>query len=316
MIKGGTKVIVLSSSLKKKTGPREGSIGYVTQLDRPGRNIFYCEEENVFAHIAKVTFTRYGSETNKRRDETRFFLNILPSYLGENLSPKENSIDLDIAKVKNIEISSNSWRQLKATVVTGGYSDIHSGILVPLSPTKDNLLRFSVKEFKSWLNSLLMDNNFRRALHAIGNAPTKRLSHVIDLKQISMLEGMSIDRGYKDAVLDGASTTDRVLMIDTIRKLMSITYAQEYRQDTSNIKRWFIKTVWGRSSKSTTIAVLRTLITDFYSDTEFLWKMRMICGEDQAAKNMMLALPYFTEMKERLRCLAQALAVKSSNQNV
>lgn len=317
MIKGGTKVIVLTSSLRKKTGPRKGSVGYVVQLNRPGGNIFYYEEEDVFVHLVKVMFTRYGSETNKQRNETKSFLNILPSFSGLKLAPK-GLIDSNIAKTENIETSGNFWEQLKGLVTTvGGQNNVHGGILVPLPFTEDSLLRFGANEFRSWLTSLLMDHNFRNTLYIMCNVKIgqeRNLARVLDLEQVRKLRTMSIDRKYRNVVLNNISTTnDRILIVDTVRKIMSVAYAQEYRRNTSGIKKYFMATDLGRANRPTLTTALKTLITDFYSDVEFPWKEAMLLGKNRSVKRIILILSYFAEMRDRLGCLAQSLEEGNDN---
>lgn len=304
MIKAGTRIIVLTSSLKRKIGPRVGSIGYVAQIGKPGENIFHSEKENILVHLTRVIFTQYGFEKNKQRDEAKFFLNTLPLSF-ERGKMSNDIIDQDITKVGDIETSSNFWEQLKAMVTTtNGQSSIHNGILVPLPFIENNLLQLEAKEFRSWLKSLLMDYNFYKALSVINNAQN-RVCHVLNFEQIRKLRNMAIDKGYRDAMLD--SNIDRVSTINTIRRVMSIIQAQEHRQNIYKIKRWLMKSDLRRHYKPTLTTVLSTLATDLYSDTEFSWKKAMIRDRSHNNINTVLILNYFSKMKNRLKYLAQIL---------
>lgn len=314
MIKTGTKVIVLTSSLGKKTGPRKGSIGYITQLGESGKNIFYNGSEDVFVHLTKVIFTRYGFETGKRRKETKLFLNIFPSFLVPlGLKNPTKSIDAHIARVGNTAtFGTPFWDELRGrTSVLYGRGDVHGGTLVPLPFARADLIRISRGEFESWLNSFVTDRLFYDVLYLIATAPADRLKHILDLGMINQLREMCGDRGYRDHMLSRLSTSRarRSKIVSLIRKITSIAYTPGYRKNLSDMKVQVETMSSGKTAQPMSIVAAALMMKDLYSDTEFLLKTELLMGVNRKRRSqkVMAMLAYLSKVRNRLRCLAQAL---------
>lgn len=316
MIKTGTRVIVLTSSSERKIGPRKGSIGYVTQLEKSGKNIFYNNDEDVFVHLTKVIFTRYGFEVGKRRRETKFFLNIFPSFLMPlGLKNPTKSIDAHIDRVKDIKIFGTPfWDGLSGrTSVLYGKGNVYGGTLMPLPFAKADLIRVKRWEFESWLNSFVTDRLFHHVLYLITTAPVpvERLKHILNLGMVNQLREMYRDRDYRDHMLQrlSASRAKRSEVVGLVRRITSIAYTPEYRKDLSDMKLQIEAVSLGKMVQPTSVVAATLMMKDLYSDTEFSLKtdLLMTANHKRGGQKIMAMLTYLSKMRNRLGCLAQAL---------
>lgn len=314
MIKTGTRVIVLTSSLERKTGPRKGSIGYITQLEKSGKNIFYNNDEDVFVHLTKVIFARYGFEAGKRRRETKIFLNVFPSFLTPlGLRNPAKSIDANIAKIKDVKIFGTSfWDELRGRIsVLYGKGNIHGGTLVPLPFVKADLIRISRGEFESWLNSFVTDRLFYGVLRLMAVAHVDRLRHILKLGMINQLSEMYRDREYRDLMLPrlSASRAKRSEVVSLVRKVTSIAYTPEHRKDLSNMELQIGVVSSGRTVQPVSVIAATLMMRDLYSDADFSLKTKLLTNANnkRMSQKVISMLAYLSKVRNRLRCLAQAL---------
>ena len=107
----GTKVIVLTSSLRKTAGPRRGSIGYV--MSSLNNNGAYRDDLRLTMGACKVIFTRYGFEHDKSRKEKRVFFNLFP--IVEKISKKDElpvAIKQVIKDLHKEKFDKELWKKL------------------------------------------------------------------------------------------------------------------------------------------------------------------------------------------------------------
>jgi hypothetical protein len=84
MFYNNSKVIVIQSNVKRKSGPRQGSIGYVTHVDKT----MYKLSDNYSWLNVGVLFYRYGHEEQPRR-EIKYIKHIIPRQINPKTDPKK-----------------------------------------------------------------------------------------------------------------------------------------------------------------------------------------------------------------------------------
>jgi len=306
MIRTGSKVIILASSLKSGIGPRRGSVGYVSKNPAlKGTN--YNRESDCFAQPIQVTFTRYGFEKVLRK-ETKFFINLVPFSLKhcENMEDIDtDGIDALVDRVSKIKTSGAFWDIMKNRVTSiFGRKNVHIGIAVPIF-SGCNLRTCPTEEFEAWVESFLSNHEFHQLAFAMVTE-LFRLRKTVDHPCLMTIRNMLIDKGVKRAILPstGAATVERETIINTIVKIMAIGTSRAYTKDNMSNQSWLKNKNMSRN-RSYLIQGIQLLLENFYSDVDFAGKVNIINAiQGNRAK---FATCFIAGIRKRLLCLGQAL---------
>jgi len=163
MFSAGTRVYVYSSSIiGKKLGPKRHSMGYVSDSNSTIYTDFIKEfpiKNQAFALTPiTVVFTRYGKE-EKRRLETRSFLNVLPTFLNTKNLVLQQRIKEIISCFNDGELSKNShWQDISLNF------GIDSGCVGTLVPIISKVEKMDAAESIAWITSIMKNKVFANLL--------------------------------------------------------------------------------------------------------------------------------------------------------
>lgn len=319
MMKTGTRVIVLTSTLKRGIGPRQGSIGYIT--NKKVSAIRFHGPLKTFVSLTSVVFTRYGFES-KRRKEHKFFINMFPILTDGNLdclvdftkpAAIKKYFNSRINELSKVDIlnKGNFWHQVRKELVRIYHLDprnIKAGVLVPAF--RPDLLICNDMEFAAWLDAMLADSDIYSALSHLTRAKNKRISDMIDSSTLSLLYTTIVDKKYRKIMLAEYANTleNRKHVIRNLRIVHSVAHRHSERikrdEAVSYLLRMGDKT--NKPSKGQLITSLRLLYTPSYCESEFLWKAKLLFANKKDKSPIDIFLNSMTE----LRCLGQDLEKK------
>lgn len=292
MLDTGTKVIVLESSLNGKTGPKKGSIGYITRVDQPGLCIY--AGQNKFADIVRVVFDRYGFEKNKNRREVRTVINVIPFNITGVLEGRTN-FKKWLRSVSKIENDKGVQRAAERSAILYNETPVCICALAPINYTTD--LSEDKEEFKTWLQATLLDKQMKgyvanvcNILSRIGQSGLRnKLSSVLgkNTKIVVSLLDFYRDKQSRltlmEALSDGRGV--RKQTIYTLRQLGSIMDRASYNEQKDSILSWISQndlSHLGNMEKTADI-----LLRQLFNHHELIWKSRTILSLKHADKCLM-----------------------------
>ena len=191
----GSKVIVLESSVKNGTGPKRGSIGYVSDISRSLSFEVY-NKFNVLAKQCTINFTRYGFEEHNRRERTKIIC-LFPC------TELKHALNLTKVKMEKHRKELNDM--------------LHVAVNVPMTLTApyfdcENLLTCNDNEFIAWVDSLVWCSEIT----------LNRFSPKLG----SEIHALSDSTRYKQAVIDDtlSSVVNRAEFINSIQLELSMYF--------------------------------------------------------------------------------------------
>lgn len=310
MIKTGTKVIVLSSSCRKKTGPRKGSIGFISQVRQHGSEISYVEKGDVFVNLTKVVFTRYGFES-KERMELKYFINVFPTFLERrtmNMPLLENSVDI----MKTDQHSVHYFKQRLSDMYGKAATTAYSGIIMPIITT-DNIMDLSSNDFNAWLYSILRDQVFISLVDNISDQ-ARRVRGLIDMGELRALFGALHDGSRRKTMMeelrDNMDMKNR--LVNLIRKIEIIGNRSGHKRKIERTLAW----VEQRKirSNSDLIEAGYIIMENMYSRTELLWKFDAIKRYNKNLPGSMKTLSHVFSVRNRLLEIGQSMSKAKSSE--
>ena len=103
----GTKIVVVGSNIKRKAGPRSGSIGFIISISSNQNFLNFIDDGNFILCEAKVLFTRYGFQKQERFEVKRVFF-IVPNIRKINIQKTTTKIlQKDINNIKRYLTTNN-----------------------------------------------------------------------------------------------------------------------------------------------------------------------------------------------------------------
>jgi hypothetical protein len=282
----GSKVIAVTSSVKKGTGPRRGSIGYISDIST---NTTYAGH-GVFVQPVKIVFTRYGFES-KTRKERKPFINMLPIM-------RKNTAHDYMKKTEGVDTTTLFWARMKSVLTRpAGRSRIAHGILVPLEA---DLMKCGSEEFNIWLGSHILSRKFYDAMYLI-TSNNKKLDGVIDTEITNTLLAMASNKNLRSiwmkACQEGPNSRElKKLLIKTIRQITSINFRNSCFDKAKTLKCLM---------RRDTASIGGVLVNNYYIDSEYYWKKNLILGGKRIAKNTEFYIDHLTKTRKELRCLAR-----------
>lgn len=219
----GSKIILISSSHGKSTGPRRGSTGYFSQ--RLASRVFL--DYSVCAFFGDVFFTRYGFE-KKRRMERKQIINIFPIIkrgIGEDIEQQVINTANKLTSEKNNEIQEIIRGYLEAPPTT-------PIVMASSHGCSESMLEGNRTEVRAWVESVLSNQDFCLFLHSAINSGHYRNASVLELRAQQTWERirvMSMDRNFRRSVLDGW-VKDPELLSSAITLLRSIIIMMERKR--------------------------------------------------------------------------------------
>ena len=192
MFDTGTKIKLIASSCNKKTGPRKGSVGYITELYHLRTKI---KGRTIFAIPATCRFTRYGNE-RKCRAETKSILTILPVVHGNDA---ENTIKTIISTIGPEKYVSR-WNIIRSEVSVA--TTIPIVLATPMYTPGLDLMMCAHEELQCWLeNKILSLSSFTS--RAIGtNYLSKEGTSGITENDLLNLREMTVSKQLRRALLE------------------------------------------------------------------------------------------------------------------
>ena len=171
MFSAGTRVSVYASSVPgQKTGPKQHSIGYVSNVEPAYLSStikdFPIPDRTFLVTPMKVVFTRFGRQ-KRRRMETKHFLNVIPASFVSGTCTKK-VIDEILSLFNNGELRTNSnWSKINKD-----YNTNTIGTLLPIGCNNnidmancDEALAFVTAMLNNHYFSILINNKHLSALY-------------------------------------------------------------------------------------------------------------------------------------------------------
>lgn len=294
MFKTGTRVMVLSSSFSGKTGPKVGSMGYIT-----GDSVSYLDNDSpFFIFPTEIVFTRYGFELKIRRECKRFIAIAPIGPLDMDEEDREKELDERLKRTYNIQNEKcDTLKMLKSSRM---FRSTAIGLLAPAP--KVNLMGSGPEERVAWLESHVrteeilliveeMLSKFGKANNGFGN---------------EFLNNVFLANRSLNARLDIISTSEKNNTISNFiagfQRFLTVGLQDTRRVGLENLVEWFEQTVIDSFGKE------RQLLTTLMR--------RLFCHEFEALANIALpGLPkplssrvfFMKELRSKLVSLARVL---------
>lgn len=269
MFNTGTRVIVLDSSFSGKTGPKKGSIGYALRLNPSGYGNYFDSKRSWFATLNRVFFVRYGFE-EKRRNESKFFINLFPYPTRDEVMALQSTPDLIDAKLNDVfgfdSKGKEPYNQVKYSVTSKfGKKHVHTGILVPTPDSFDSLIKSEPHDFAAWVECFMKSRPFYNTLRRMINNFGK-LAGVFDPADLVKLKQLSDIKNERESYLEMASSMSdvREKLVETIQKVRTIgerlTHIRVRKEHRGWLKAHTIGGSWPRE-----LMAMRMLLNEIYN---------------------------------------------------
>lgn len=221
-----TKIILVESSCRKSTGPRRGSVGYVSNISTS----MMIPEHGIAVSLIEVFFYRYGFE-QKTRIEKKTVLNVFPIVGQKGEGDIQHQVSTIMDKVRNDEFLTKSIRQLFETK-----ESTHVIIAVPRSCNAPNMLSCSTNEFYAWGQAILSNVYIRAYVNESlteGHFTNSKIDSMIDGNVWDRLLRMTMDREHRIAILRNW-VSNSVIREKTakILRILTIMAGRVYVRDT------------------------------------------------------------------------------------
>lgn len=189
----GAKIILVASSHHKKTGPRRGSIGYVTTLYHSQSSI---GNKSIFVTPSSVRFLRYGNE-KRHRFEAKQVLLVFPvirDNTEESLKAFINTINAD----KYV----NDWNGVRATMSMPESTPI--AIAAPIYTPEVSFKTCTNEELRCWFESCLLSQQISGFVNKalVSRHPFKENIPCVTEQQLIMLREMIISKQVRQAMMN------------------------------------------------------------------------------------------------------------------
>lgn len=187
------KCILVASSYHKQTGPRKGSVGYVTSVYN---SLKILNHNSLACMTANVRFIRYGNE-KKTRSESKYVVLTFP-ILRENVRGRLEQFIHAINSNKHIE----EWNRVRNILGRDYYVDNHTPVVlaIPIFTQEINFVSCSKHEFFSWFEGCLilpqMTHFISRAL-ASNHFFKNDEYNGVTLHNLVTLQDMMVDRDFR-----------------------------------------------------------------------------------------------------------------------
>lgn len=214
----GTKIVVIGSNVKRKAGPRVGSIGFVAYLKIDNNFINFIEDGNFIICEALVLFTRYGFQKQTRFETKKVFL-IIPSIrkinakktttkiLQKDVNAVKKYLDMDklgklhlcklpillVSPANNLDktcIKGKVFSCLLNNKIRDKISCIIHGFSSKNLPNTERFQSILSKKTKNFLSSFINCKNFNSICYLINKTDDNTLDTVLHL--IVKLDALNI----------------------------------------------------------------------------------------------------------------------------
>lgn len=307
MFDTGTRVMVLDSSFKGKTGPKKGSVGYSMSLDLFGSGSVFDSEMFWFITLHQVFFVRYGFE-KKKRNESKFFINIFPYVTLNDSSKTKNLSDLVDSRLKDVCVFNSEnkhlYDKIRYTVTSQfGKKHVHTGILAPMPHRFENIIKEEPHNFAAWIECFAKSKSFYTVLSRMINNFGK-VSKVLNAGDLTTLKHVIDNASEKDAWLDAAKDNPdmRRNIVKTIQKVRIIGDRQKYTKMRKNQKDWINGNPIA-GSLSSEIRTMRLLIPHLYGRIGHE-NLKLVYDRNND-KGIRRKVEYMTDMSNRLVSLSR-----------
>lgn len=307
-----TRVIVLGSTFKGKTGPRRGSIGYVHGLNLGNTRSFFDNDMKAFVFLNQIAFTRYGFETGRRK-ETKFFINVMPYSFPEGDVRKYVYNRLE--EVSNFDPTGNKTYDRIKNMVTSKYGrdHVHVGVLAPVV-APSNLIEMDKIEFEAWFMSSLQSPTLRGAIMSMFDY-TKRLENIISQPHMALMLDMIEKKSVRDANLEHAKTNTkhREDLISLIRKVESIGMPRMFMKKDRQRREW-LQSNYLHGDRKREFKGMRMVLNNFYNNKgpHYLDLIYQINDSEDIRKKV----KYLFALHERLVSLARFVEDRVSTKSM
>jgi len=261
----GTKIMLMASSCHKKTGPRKGSVGYVTTLFHAYKSI--CNKR-IFVTPASVKFLRYGNE-KRHRFETKSILLVFPVIRNDT----ETSLKAFI-NIINSDKCVKDWNDILATMSLKENTPV--AIAAPIYTPEVSFETCTHEELRCWFESCLLSQQIssfvNRAL--ISHHPFKENVPCITNDHLTTLREMIISKQVRHAVMNDMyeDISLRNQWISILRMIEIISESAEQETILNNLYDIFATGLYGKDSKG---AVLPTEVYKILSPYIFRNKFKV-----------------------------------------
>lgn len=258
MFEIGTKICLAASSCEKKTGPKRGSLGYVSKIVNP---IAYREHNIVVCRLS-VVFYRYGFE-QKTRVEKQKLVAAFPmadSSKGDIYPQVEETVDL--ISGKHGQDWADALRSFYALPKKGTIA-----IVVPVEVNEHSLMDCSNDEFKAMITAHSTCDEFQMYLHRVsmsGHFRNARNEKLASSSNWHTLQNMSADRTFRGRMFRDwlSNTKSRKDAVTFIRMVMAMMQRKNYAKLILNASNALNSTINSRSKdKSITTSLAYDSLT-------------------------------------------------------
>lgn len=231
MFETGTKIRLIASSCKKSTGPKRGSMGYVSREIES----VVLTQLSLCASFFEIFFYRYGFE-KRRRVEKKSVVLVFPIVSQEG----KGDIHQQVKVVSDMVVGrcSDEWHNSLLSYF-GATPETTIAIAAPAQVSECSLLDCSKSELSAWAESYLSSSNFVMFLQNASATGHYSNSNFPALKQPSTwdtLRHMSMDRSYKLARLDNwmLDKETRETAVRALRAISIMAGRQEFGHQVRN----------------------------------------------------------------------------------
>lgn len=222
----GTKIVVIGSNIKRKAGPRIGSVGFVILNNSMTH---FIENDNFIICEASVLFTRYGFQKQHRFEVKKVFFiipnskkNLVQKISNKILQKDINSIKkyLDTTNISknpillvspannldNYSLKGKVFSCLLNNIIREKINCIVYGFSSKSFPNTERLQATLSKEVKAFLTTFLNRNDLNKNIALVNNTSVNILNEVLEL--IIKLDALNVVAERNSDVVKIKTSTD------------------------------------------------------------------------------------------------------------
>lgn len=218
-----SEVTILTSSMKKGTGARRGSIGHVVATGNPA----FLNETGVISQQTLVLFNRFGFEKSKRI-EKKWVINVFPFIqLNKNVEKgfdNERVVSETIKFLRNENYNHDNWTNIR------NMYDVDKSVPICFLSTIPHRVKDLSKNpitFGRWMTAHMLNQGFRHQISAMKQSSVKkRLNEPFDYDIIDNIYKMTRSKDTRVDYIRELKKSDKLnrrkQYIETLNKIKAM----------------------------------------------------------------------------------------------
>jgi len=265
MFEPGARVILLTSSSKKKLGPRRGSIGY----NIPSKSMATVVNMGGYSVAFKrldLAFVRYGFSKERKAFEKHTLLNIFPFFLLKNMNDLDEAVACFLKNVRETK-EDGKLDHLKNKLNLHTSSNICVAAPVDIA---DSVIGFNNVNFRAWFEAIVSSPDVCTTLLNMESFKLLKYekeirAHILDIKKSYTLKKLKQDLLF--VIMNNWLLKKR--FIETLIRIVATTSTKNVQIHNNKIEQGFKIHMYAKRGELDTNRMRRVIAEGIFREVIF-----------------------------------------------